>query len=89
MYLLHHELEDEILTTNEKYLKKKKNLTITDSDVVWYLRHIIIKYLKRNNNLNNYYTLKNIIFNILKYLHFTKNANIKMKIVTSQNDNEI
>ena len=87
MYLLHHELEDEFLTLNEKNLRKKINLTKEDYDVAWYLRHIVMRYLNNNNNLNNYYTLKNIIFNILKYLYITKNANIKMKIVEDQNDN--
>ena len=87
MYLLHHELEDEILTHNEISLRQKINLEKDDNDAAWYLRHIIMRYLKRNNNLNNYYTIKNIIFNILKYLYFIKNANIKMKIVADQNDN--
>ena len=87
MYLLHHELEDEFLTRNEINLRKKINLAKEDYDVAWYLRHIIMRYLKRNNNLNSYYILKNINFNILKYLYITKNANIKTEIVEEQNDN--
>ena len=62
MYLLRHELEDEFLTLNEKNERKKKNFAKVDNDAAWYLRQIIMRYLKRDNNLGNYYTLKNIYF---------------------------
>ena len=62
MYLLHHELEDEFLTLNEKDERKEKNLAKTDNDAAWYLRQIIMRYLKRDKYLGNYYTLKNIYF---------------------------
>jgi hypothetical protein len=90
MYLLHHELEDEILTPNEINIRKKRNLEKVDNDVAWYLRHLlIIKYFKKNKNENNYYELKNIMFNILKYLYFAKSTNIKMNELEMQNDNKI
>ena len=90
MYLLHHELEDEILTPNEINIRKKRNLEKIENDAAWYLRHILImKYLKKNKNENNYYELKSINFNILKYLYFTKSANIKMSALEDQNDNKI
>ena len=90
MYLLHHELEDEILTPNEISIRKKRNLEKIENDAAWYLRHILImKYLKKNKNENNYYELKSINFNILKYLYFTKSANIKMSALEDQNDNKI
>ena len=61
-----------------------------ENDAAWYLRHILImKYLKKNKNENNYYELKSINFNILKYLYFTKSANIKMSALEDQNDNKI
>ena len=89
MYLLHHELEDEKLTPNEINTRKKINLEKIDNDAVWYLRHILImKYLK-NKNKSNYYELKNIMFNILKYLYFAKSTNIKMNELEMQNDNKI
>lgn len=90
MYILHHELEDEILTPNEVNTRKRINLPKIDNDVVWYLKHILItRFLKNEKNENNYYDLKNIIFNILKYLYFTKSANIKMSALDEQNDNKI
>jgi hypothetical protein len=88
MYLLHHELEDEILTPNEINTRKKINLDKTDNDVAWYLRHFLIMNYFKNKNENNYYELKNIIFNILKYVYFAKSTNIKMNETEGQNDNK-
>jgi len=90
MYLLHHELENEILTPNETNTRKKINLEKIDNDAAWYLRHILImKYFKKNNSESNYYLLKFIMFNILKYLYFAKSTNIKMNELEEQNDNKI
>ena len=59
MYLLHHELENEILTPNETNTRRKINLEKIDNDTAWYLRHfLIMKYFKKNNSENNYYLLK-------------------------------
>ena len=78
MYLLHHELEDEILTPNEILLKNKIKLTPTDCEVAFYLRYLLIfKYSKEKKIKLNYYDQKNIIFNILKYLYFTKSTKIE------------
>ena len=81
LYLLHHELEDEILTANERALRKKKNLKKTDCEIAWYLRYKFIFELSKKKGFKfNYYELKNIIFNILKYLYFTKTTKIQNDI---------
>ena len=86
-YLLHHELEDKILTINEKNLRKKKQISTNECDVAWYLKYLLIfRYSKKDKNGKNnigYYDQKNIIFNILKFLYFTKSA----KIITKLEDN--
>jgi len=86
-YLLHHELEEEILNTNEKNLRKIKQLSTNECDIAWYLKYLLIfRYSKKDKNGKNnidYYAQKNIIFNILKYLYFTKSA----KIITKLEDN--
>ena len=80
MYLLHHELESEKLTKNDIILKQKKNLVQTDCEVALYLRYLLIfKYSKEKKFKLSYYDQKNIIFNILKYLYFTKTANVEYK----------
>ena len=80
MYLLHHELEEEKLIKNELALKKKIKLTSTDCEVAFYLRYLLIfKYSKEKQINLKYYDQKNIIFNILKYLYFTKSAKIEYK----------
>ena len=83
-YLLHHQLEEEILTPNEVSLRNKKKMKRTDCEVAWYLKYLLIfRYSKKNkdneNNIN-YYDVKNIIFNILKFLYFTKTAKIGYKL---------
>ena len=51
MYLLHHELENEILTPNEILLKNKIKLTPTDCEIAFYLRYLLIfKYSKEKSN---------------------------------------
>jgi hypothetical protein len=86
-YLLHHELEEEILNANEKALRKKKQISTDECDIAWYLKYILIfRYSKKGKDGKNnigYYDQKNIIFNILKYLYFTKTV----KIITKLNDN--
>ena len=86
-YLLHHELEEEILNANEKALRKKKQISTDECDIAWYLKYILIfRYSKKGKDGKNnigYYDQKNIIFNILKYLYFTK----AVKIITKLNDN--
>ena len=80
VYLLHHELEEEILTKNELVLLKKMKLTSTDCEVAFYLRYLLIfKYSKEKKIKLKYYDLKNIIFNILKYLYFTKSVKFENK----------
>ena len=82
LYLLHHELEQEILTANEIAARNKKKLISTDCEVAWYLKYILIfRYSKKNKLKINYYDVKNVIFNILKYLYFTKTAKITNEII--------
>ena len=80
-------MEDKILTINEKNLRKKKQISTNECDVAWYLKYLLIfRYSKKDKNGKNnigYYDQKNIIFNILKYLYFTKTV----KIITNLNDN--
>ena len=80
LYLLHHELEEEKLTPNEVVLKKKIKMTRTDCTIAFYLRYLLIfKYSKKMQIKLSYYDQKNIIFNIFKYLFFTKKAKIEYK----------
>ena len=80
LYLLHHELEEEKLTPNEVMLRKKRKMTQTDCKIAFYLRYILIfKYSKEKQIKLSYYDQKNIVFNILKYLFFTKKAKIEYK----------
>ena len=80
LYLLHHELEEEKLTPNEVMLRKKIKMTQTDCKIAFYLRYILIfKYSKEKKIKLSYYDQKNIVFNILKYLFFTKKAKIEYK----------
>ena len=81
LYLIHNELEHQILTPNEKAQRNKKKLINTDCEVAWYLKYLLIfKYSKNNKYTLNYYDVKNIIFNILKFLYFTKTTKIKTDI---------
>ena len=74
-------MEEELLTANELAVRNKKKISTTDCDVVWYIRYaLIFKYSKMRKFKFNYYEMKNIIFNILKFLYFTKTANIKSEI---------
>ena len=90
-YLLHHELEDEILTINEINSRKEKQISINECDVAWYLKYLLIfRYsAKGKDGKNNigYYDQKNIIFNILKYLYFTKSVKIITKLENSTKNN--
>ena len=80
LYLLHHELEEEKLTPNEVMLRKKIKMTQTDCKIAFYLRYLLIfKYSKQKQIKLSYYDQKNIVFNILKYLFFTKKAKIEYK----------
>ena len=80
LYLLHHELEEEKLTRNEVMLRKKRKITQTDCTIAFYLRYLLIfKYSKKMRIKLSYYDQKNIIFNILKFLFFTKKAKIEYK----------
>ena len=52
----------------------------TDCEIAFYLKYLLIfKYSKEKNIKLSYYDQKNIIFNILKYLFFTKSAKIQYK----------
>ena len=78
LYLVHHELEDQILIPNELAKRKKKQYAKTNCEVIWYLRYLLInKFSKQKKIKFNYYDLKNIIFNILKFLYFTKTTKIE------------
>ena len=80
IYLLHHELEEEKLTPNEVVLRNKRKMTKTDCVIAFYLRYLLIfKYSKEKNINLSYYDQKSIIFNILKYLYFTKTSKVKYK----------
>jgi hypothetical protein len=80
LYLLHNELEKEKLTPNDFVLKKKINMSKTDCIIAFYLRYkLIFEYSKEKKIKMNYYEQKSIIFNILKYLFFTKKANVVYK----------
>ena len=85
LYLLHHQLEQEILTANDLNLRDKKKIDKKDSEIVWYLKYLLIfRYSKKNkdneNNIN-YYDQKKIIFNILKFLYYTKTTKIEIKFI--------
>ena len=80
VYLLHHELEEEKLTPNEVVLRNKRKMTKTDCTIAFYLRYLLIfKYSKEKKINLSYYEQKSIIFNILKYLYFTKTSKVKYK----------
>ena len=80
LYLLHHELEEEKLTPNEVALRNKIKLTKTDCQIAFYLKYLLIfKYSEEKQIKLSYYDQKNIIFNILKYLYFTKTSKIEYK----------
>ena len=88
-YLLHNELEEEILNYNEKAQRIKIKYSKTNCEVAWYLKYILIfNYAKKKQYKFNYYDLKKIIYDILKYLHFTKTAIIKDEIKNNSNDND-
>jgi hypothetical protein len=77
-YLIHHEIEEEVLHHDEKVQRTKKKYTKTNCEVAWILRYFLIfKFAKKNQYKINYYDQKNIIFNILKYAYFTKTAKIE------------
>ena len=83
LYILHHELEEELLTRNEVVIRTQKKLKNIDLDceTAWYIRYILIFiYSKKKKIIINYYDIKNIIFNILKFLYFTKTAKIENEI---------
>ena len=88
-YLIHHELEEEILNYNEKTERNKKRFLRINCEVVWYLRHVLIfKYAKKERYKINYYDQKNIIFNILKFLYFTKPVKIETEEKSNANTND-
>lgn len=88
-YLVHHELEEEILNYNEKTERNKKRFLRINCEVVWYLRHVLIfKYAKKEKYKINYYDQKNIIFNILKFLYFTKPVKIETEEKSNANTND-
>jgi hypothetical protein len=83
-YLIHHEIEEEVLHHDEKVQRTKKKYTKTNCEVAWILRYFLIfKFAKKNQYKINYYEQKNIIFNILKFLYFTKTAKIEYTIKNS------
>ena len=80
IYLLHHELEKEKLTRNDFVQKKKINMTNTDCIIAFYLKYKLIFFYSKEKKIKlSYYDQKKIIFNILKYLFFTKTANVVYK----------
>ena len=80
IYLLHHELEEEKLTRNDFVQKKKINMTNTDCIIAFYLKYKLIFFYSKEKKIKlSYYDQKKIIFNILKYLFFTKTANVVYK----------
>ena len=88
-YLIHHELEEEILSFNEKKIRDKKRFLKTNCEVAWYLRHVLIfKYAKKEKYEINYYDQKNIIFNILKFLYFIKQVKIESEEKSNDNTND-
>ena len=86
VYLVPHSLEDELLPSDELVIRNKifnntnhKNIIDRDKDdnIYWILKQI---FNKKYNNFGNKIKIrsrKNIIFNTLKYLYFTKNVDIK------------
>ena len=83
LYLLHHELEKDILNFNELEKRNKNKIDKTDCEIVWILKYIIIfKYSKKYEYKINYYDIKKISFNIFKFLFFTKSAKIQNEINT-------
>ena len=80
--MLHQKLEEEILTPKEIVLRNEKKLSRNDcEEVSLYLEYLLIfRYSRKNKeNKNNitYYDKKKIIFNILKFLNFTKAVTIQ------------
>ena len=85
-YLVPHSLEDELLPNDELVIRNKifnntndKNIIDRDKEdnIYWILKQI---FNKKYNNFGNKIKIrsrKNIIFNTLKYLYFTKNVDIK------------
>ena len=81
LYLIHHELEKDILNPNELVLRNKMQMNNIDCEVAWILRYMIIfKYSKKFKYKINYYEMKKIIFNILKFLYFTRHVKINNEI---------
>ncbi len=71
LYLLHHELEDELLIPNEINKRNKMKYSKTNCEIVWYLKYVIIeKYAKKNKIKINYYEMKKIIFNLYLLIVF-------------------
>ena len=86
-YLIHHELEDGILSINEKTKRHGNNYIKTNCDIAWYLRYILIfKFAKEKQYKLNYYDQKRIIFTILKYIYFTQIVTVEGDKIESSND---
>ena len=86
-YLVSHSLEDKLLSSEELVIrdkifinKDKKNIITQDKDdnIYWILWQLFHKKDKKSNP--NIVIRKNTIFNILKYLYFTKTVKIKNKL---------
>jgi hypothetical protein len=80
IYLVHQELEEELLIPNERKKREEKKFGKTDSEIEWYLRYILlVKFAKKNDYKIDLYKQNEIIFNILKYIYFTKTSKIEFK----------
>ena len=88
-YLVSHGLEDKLLNNDELvyrnkifFDKDKNNIIDCDKEdnIYWIIRQIFNKKYKSFNKNNKIRTKKEIIFNTLKYLYFTKTVEIKHKL---------
>ena len=101
LYLVPHSLENTLLSSLELVERNKiffnnsvKNSIDQDIDdnIYWIVWKLIYSKNKKNNNNRNIHNYKKniiirkkIIFNILKYLYFTKNAEINFELEEKQN----
>ena len=95
IYLVSHCLEDKLMENNELVLrnkiflnKDKKNIIDCDKDdnAYWIMKQIFNKKYKSFPNIK-IRTRKDIIFNTLQFLYFSKNVEIKHQIETLYQNN--
>jgi hypothetical protein len=87
LYLVSHSLEDTLLSNkelverNKIFINKSKKNSITqdrDDNIYWIMWQL--NYRKNKKNKQNARIRKKIIFNILKYLYFTKPVDIQYEL---------